>query len=1344
MRTDGGVIRDVVEDRIEAGKSPYSKNRVISEKFQASVNEPGFKEIAEYPGMVATGVISTDKDYCYYFLINREAPATNSTPTDCKIVKLGPHVNEIIIDDPALGFPNNHPITGVQDYNYLGEEIIGFNALGMPPSVLNVQKLPFALNSDNSLVNADDIKLLKIFPDIGTCNIHLREISDNGGALETGAYIFFIAYDVEEGFTSNYVQYSRPVYIYESSHGNEFLRIDGSEGGIVTAKSIGLGFTDLDPKYSKFTLSCIKIQNGIQTAHQINSYTYSGTSKQLTLTDLSNSTELPLEKLLIDFPEFTESKTIEISNSRLHLANLKRKPREVFDGQTVANAIQVNWVWEDMVDLVSWSGSHKDEVMIYDKQGFMADEVYALYIGFKFKDGTRSKAYHIPGREAQAVTLNGNDYNENDLISDIQSNDATLTQFNEDAAVSDKVRYFHTRETAKEDGTMGYWENQDEFYEDGSKVRHHKFPSIAAIENWKSDPVPPNLADYTPGYLGRHPNEAGTYDEGNPGEGDYGQRVGGSAGRVTRVLGLKLSNIEIPQSLREQIDSFEIFYAKRSLRNSTIIGQGYATFVHDNLAAGTVNRWEPILPNVDRILFYSFDMLSERVNTNVSFLKNYFSETTLNNLLYGTSPSTEPPANGSGGIDPASAEFITNIKETTFIPGGGEIENHAQGLDNMHGPFHELVPSTDIVAFLDNHSAAVVFKTNVYQNFEDQELVSTCIAFKVDAEESSYEIPKLYRGDTYSCYFAPYASSTRFDGGSENNGNVSCTGDADVRPVVVQSQKNISLRLSSDSEDKWYQKYYPKYREPFLRYYPPYFDSIQLGGGANSQADVNFRRSAMCWNDWEVTPIESSAGWGLTRQAAAAFLNDAYAFNKDYAVVFSEKSPIVSHFEDIEEGVVFPNLIARSAKKVEGEVYTSLRQFLVNEFYEMRRDRGEIIMLKDVNGELFIQCLNSLFKTVSQDTLPTDLTEIYLGSGNIFRSEPRELITSNKGYGGGQSQLSVIKTKQGLLTIDSYMGKVFQAGGEFKEISSDGMRNWFRENLPFWLQQNFPYADLTYDNAWAPNGLGTTCVFDEEYNRLIISKKDFRPVNPNSFTDLSLAEIQDQAAQGIFFFAQDGLIFRYNNEQVEEVDLENSPAWQNLSFTWSYSFDTGEWTCEHDYLLTLPASTRNSVFSWNKQKTYIHNEGPPGRYYDGITYPFVHDIFINTAPEDTKQVAGIKWVTRLFTPEGTVRNNQTIEKIALYNDRQCTGEISIQPNVNTDAVSQSWKFNKFRDIVVSEFDQILDENYQINEANLNPGLPSTQKRRLYGKYNVVRLIDTNTRGYAIYLLSLEANQRILK
>ena len=97
------------------------------------------------------------------------------------------------------------------------------------------------------------------------------------------------------------------------------------------------------------------------------------------------------------------------------------------------------------------ANSHKDPKKIAETRGFMWDEVYAFYITFLMKDGSLSKDYHIPGRDANEgekdtiidLVNDGNDYLKNDL------------------SIDPNAKFLQTRETASkylyssESGHMG-------------------------------------------------------------------------------------------------------------------------------------------------------------------------------------------------------------------------------------------------------------------------------------------------------------------------------------------------------------------------------------------------------------------------------------------------------------------------------------------------------------------------------------------------------------------------------------------------------------------------------------------------------------------------------------------------------------------------------------------------------------------------------------------------------------------------------------------------------------------------------------------------------------------------
>lgn len=382
---------------------------------------------------------------------------------------------------------------------------------------------------------------------------------------------------------------------------------------------------------------------------------------------------------------------------------------------------------------------------------------------------------------------------------------------------------------------------------------------------------------------------------------------------------------------------------------------------------------------------------------------------------------------------------------------------------------------------------------------------------------------------------------------------------------------------------------------------------------------------------------------------------------------------------------------------------------------------------------------------MSAGTLESSDQNILLSSGEVFSIPPREMMSDDNGYIGSQNQLGVFSTVHGLFTLDSYSGKIFFISEELNEISAEGMKGWFRENLTFWFQKEFPNADIYYDLPFAPNGMGITVAYDQEFNRVLVTKKEYSLKNKFKFTTVSAQDLIAMGSSGMIYFAQNGLIYLYDNGTITPADFDG-PDFINGSFTWSYSLDYQKWTCEHDYIPQLYAFVKNYLYGFAESTFWVHNRGPYGKYYDEVTHPFVFDVYVNMEPEASIQLYGVKWTTNIKDVDGNTLNNNTFTHAMVYNDRQCSGIVPLTGSVgylNKDAVDQSWKFYKFRDMAISEYERILLDDYSVNEENIDPNKPWNKRRRFYGKHQVLRLIYDNQSGHEISLLELTPFARIL-
>ena len=230
---------------------------------------------------------------------------------------------------------------------------------------------------------------------------------------------------------------------------------------------------------------------------------------------------------------------------------------------------------------------YKDVNLSHNYRGYRRSEVYAFYISFVLKDGSETYAYHIPGREAE--TIRGGTVYENDPLTDTTANalDSILGGFDvgEFQDLYPDARLHEITDTQyminPNSTEMSYWENQDERYPtddeftvwsvntDGDpvevnsiqnkKVRHHKMPPNKNLNFSFIDELDDETAQTSPNLFGE--NE------------DSYNGAGLVLNESIKILGVEFSNIPIPKFIKDQVQGFKIYYAKRTQQEKTVIGQ---------------------------------------------------------------------------------------------------------------------------------------------------------------------------------------------------------------------------------------------------------------------------------------------------------------------------------------------------------------------------------------------------------------------------------------------------------------------------------------------------------------------------------------------------------------------------------------------------------------------------------------------------------------------------------------------------------------------------------------------------------------------------------------------------
>ena len=593
---------------------PESSSRLIINyniNFEIGSNtvEDGFDGIIEYAdyNTSAYTLLSLDKTLIGHILLPDNSICLFSNYTDRTIPAFPIVYTEIAILNNNTYKPilrgifacdENFPIDGTAKIDNNGDTIIYFTDFKNSQRWLNLTTPQVAY--DEELVTTEVDKLL-YFPAYTDARINLIQVIQ-GGALPTGAYIPIYKYadknynETDPIFNSSVISLGDGITM-----GNQY---DGAEPNSSSNKSITIGFTsgEADVRYSYVHLYLAYKATTGYVVYDFGYKTITGSHDFVTtISSLSSGSIVPLEAITVSRANYTTAKTVTQLDSVMYWANLKG--REEIDLQPYVNNIVVNPVQNGAV-LDNTNTDYRKEVIIYDKKGFLYDEVYAIYASFIIEDlnGTyETKAYHIPGRTAEYINLPKSTGSPGGYISLLEND--TLTFLNTfpsdpnymtDGSITDvspggqvyrvdpTARVFHAfptgsnhnaiARTAPKSSYMGYWENEHETYPDLSnwdvknssgvvtntfrtnKVRHHKFPH-ASLNTQNSNGTGGTSFSF-------HNVEPITSSA------DYVQ---------VNFLGLKLSNILLPTLPNGgTVLKVNVYYAKRIPENQTILGQSLA------------------------------------------------------------------------------------------------------------------------------------------------------------------------------------------------------------------------------------------------------------------------------------------------------------------------------------------------------------------------------------------------------------------------------------------------------------------------------------------------------------------------------------------------------------------------------------------------------------------------------------------------------------------------------------------------------------------------------------------------------------------------------------------------
>lgn len=1297
MKLLDGIYQDANLSDQPEGKPFFIKNAVSNAKAGALNNENGFlfSNINDKVNLAVNSKIPSN--FIPIGIIEMMDTAiifsTDNINSEIGLYNVKTDTYQTKINSQTLNFNTLHSIEGTWTVNFQGDVIISWTDFNNSPRVLNIDKIPTPFN----------ISKIDIFKSVKTINSLTYEVISGGNFTGVGAFYPYYRYINYSGDYTSWI--SLPYLIFT----------DGNN------KAIHLIYNNIDTNYDLlevafyYKLGTIIYERSFKQV-QINN----NTTIDITITGFESYTDLIQGELLIPALDYKTAFTCTELSKQLALGNLTSIAPLQY--QKYACNIKLKW-YSEIVDYTLFSSKEEDK-------GYQHDEVMAFYIQFKLLNGNYSQAFIIPGPKYDDFSITIGNTNSYEL-------GAKNYQINDYSTITNITNTNNCK------GTFSYWENKDEFYlkenlsntnleefngafkYDGTpiiggrnlltencingigKVKHHKFPSLQTTWTY---------------YTGKSIVEYGL-------------------SKLDRLgLIVDTDSIYIPDEIKSQIQGYEIFYAERNLANTTILAQDYnitGAYKNNNpdvyITSGCnfsmgfgVGSQSHVEKTYNAVYNHSFDLL---YNAN-DIPTHFFPAINPTHLKFNFDLQSKSPfdSNTWGGLKLTDNNVRFSIGTKTFggvsstiyngsnylkkIKASGYLEHHTIGtfinaskqIDNRFGAssyFMELedqVPCIDSTAhYLDRffstnttttniHLSAnynlFILKDGIYEKFTQQTLVNTGKTFTNETGENI-----IFGGDTflsvccsntYGVVLADQISDDFVQDGSR------CWHwyIAETRNNANKRENNV---ISTNAID--YSNYKTFYNlNNFGDITSPFFPIILNG--------ISF----------------GATEGGLSINSTARYTynpNYSFTLNRFVGSIFNPNNRFTNKF---------PNRIIRSLPQNNDTKILSWMYFKANDYYDVRRNRGQIIALRQsAESKLFIQCVQALFITNNKTNLSTTEVQIKLGSGDIFDIEPIEIVYDSEGYIGSQHRESCKISRLGYCTVDSLQGKVFlinSDGNDPKEISGQGLKNFFL-NFIKTLPNNLNYLGVS--NIF-------TC-YDYFYNRIIISIKN----GNNSFT------------------------IAYS------TDLNNT---------------NGGWLSFYDYIADILFNTRHNVISLKNDFTtqsnlYIHNIGnKKGVYYKealtDVVKPFIIIPVFNLLPI-SKENNG-RYIKKLFQSifwKTEVKNIiskylETFTSITIWNDYQCSDEYNLTFSTelgegNIRKFEDYWYFNNFRDILIhdttieNDFSIFLKDifnNYDIINSSINPLKDDFEQMRFLHTFILAKLKYDNISNNDISLLDISTKATI--
>lgn len=425
------------------------------------------------------------------------------------------------------------------------------------------------------------------------------------------------------------------------------------------------------------------------------------------------------------------------------------------------------------------------------------------------------------------------------------------------------------------------------------------------------------------------------------------------------------------------------------------------------------------------------------------------------------------------------------------------------------------------------------------------------------------------------------------------------------------------------------------------------------------------------------------------------------------------------------------------------------------DFYNFPSSNGKLIDLIGIESTQILGLFENqatMFNAVDvlKDRITPQTAE--LGTGGIFASRPMDFHKTDLGYAGTQHK-SFVSCEFGHFWVDAKRGSVFQVnpnGQGLKDITK-GMRNWFREHLPFKIMNGRidGLTELDLDNPY--KGIGIVMGWDARFKRLFLTKLDYKVKSP-FVGKLEVIDNNKNNDVQLSFLRTDFKVRVKGTDEIVTLDRED--VFEKAHFTMAYSPMTDSWISFYDF-------TPNFYISYNSYfDTGLINSGKfsiwthlltnksygvfYGKRYDwGIEIP-MKDSYIHKIMESVSY-----WLESIrYQNDYDYAVNETLgfHSAIIYNQKASSGLLNLfyrepnnrfqetkYPKINSDSTDilvsheeGKWSFNDFFDRVKDRNNNVPLWKYDINAIEKTPNMRALSYNnrwldRLRGDWFLIRL-----------------------